>query len=144
MVDLLDQFESVGLRQDGARRRPQQQLNPFDEPDVWSLPSVHVSCQCLQLIIGCRLPSMSYGWCLSIVSPAGYLLMLFLSFLFQRRSVRQYKSVEYPIFKRQDAPFSFGQGITHMVASSGCISLVHPGNIIYRFSLDNPRAAERK
>ena len=66
-------------------------------------------------------------------------------FVFQRRSVRQYKPVEYPIFKRQDAPFSSPQGITHMVASNGWISLVQPGNIIYRFHLDNPRgAAERK
>ena len=40
MVDLLDQFESVGLRQDGARRRPQQPVNPFDEPEVASLPAV--------------------------------------------------------------------------------------------------------
>ena len=66
-------------------------------------------------------------------------------FVFQRRSVRQYKPVEFPIFKRQDAPFSSPQGITHMVASNGWISLVQPGNIIYRFHLDNPRgAAERK
>lgn len=66
-------------------------------------------------------------------------------FVFQRRSVRQYKPVEYPIFKRQDAPFTSPHGITHMVASNGCISLVQPGNIIYRFHLDNPRgAAERK
>ena len=65
--------------------------------------------------------------------------------IFQRRSVRQYKPVEYPIFKRQDAPFSSPQGITHMVASNGWISLIQPGNIIYRFHLDNPRgAAERK
>lgn len=48
MVDLLDQFESVGLRQEGARRRPQQPVNPFDEPDVGSLPSVHVSWFCSQ------------------------------------------------------------------------------------------------
>ena len=41
MVDLLDQFESAGLRQDGAKRRPQQPINPFDETDVGgSLPAV--------------------------------------------------------------------------------------------------------
>lgn len=40
MVDLLDQFESVGLPQDGARRRLQQPLNPFDESEVGSLPAV--------------------------------------------------------------------------------------------------------
>ena len=43
MVDLLDQFESAGLRgpsEQAARRRPQQNINPFDEPDVGSLPAV--------------------------------------------------------------------------------------------------------
>ena len=41
MVDLLDQFESAGLRgEQGARRRPQQPINPFDEQDVGSLPAV--------------------------------------------------------------------------------------------------------
>lgn len=43
MVDLLDQFESAGLRGSGeqaARRRPQQNINPFDESDVGSLPAV--------------------------------------------------------------------------------------------------------
>lgn len=68
---------------------------------------------------------------------------MFMSFPFQRRSVRQYKPAEYPIFKRQEANFS-SQGITHMAASSGWISLVMPGNIIYRFHLDNPRASDRK
>ena len=43
MVDLLDQFESVGLRgEQGGRRRPQQPINPFDETEVGSLPAVSV------------------------------------------------------------------------------------------------------
>lgn len=46
MVDLLDQFESAGLRgsSEGAtRRRPQQGINPFDEPVVGNLPTVRSS-----------------------------------------------------------------------------------------------------
>ena len=55
-----------------------------------------------------------------------------------------HKSVQqFPLFKRQEARFSFPSGgITHMVCSGGMVTLVMVGNIIYRLNPSNPKTAE--
>ena len=89
----------------------------------------------------------------------------------QRRAHR--KKQEYPIFRRDDPNFHIPSGththplhvcvcmfvhcmsvcvyefilpagIMHMAVSNGYVTIVMVGNIIYRFSMQNPRAVDRK
>ena len=62
-----------------------------------------------------------------------------------QRRIQQMKEPEYPIFKRQDADLP-GQasGITHLSVSSGWVTLVMVGNLIYRYNIANPGNVERK
>ena len=55
------------------------------------------------------------------------------------------KQPEFPIFKRQDADL-LGQasGITSLCVSSGWVSLIMVGNIIYRYNIASPGRMERK
>ncbi len=52
---------------------------------------------------------------------------------------------QFPLFKRQEARFSFPSGgITHLVSSGDIVTLVMVGNIIYRLDPSNPKHAERE
>lgn len=59
--------------------------------------------------------------------------------------MKQMKQPEFPIFKRQDADLP-GQtsGITSLCVSSGWVTLIMIGNIIYRYNIANPGNVERK
>ena len=52
---------------------------------------------------------------------------------------------EFPIFKRQEAEVpGMNSGITHLVVSSGWITVIMVGNIIYRYNITDSRNIQRR
>lgn len=63
---------------------------------------------------------------------------------FQRR-MQEMQVQEFPIFKRQEAEVpGLNSGITHLVVSSGYVTVIMVGNIIYRYNITNSRNIERE
>lgn len=59
--------------------------------------------------------------------------------------MQEMRSPEFPIFKRQDAELpGVSSGVTHLCVSSGWVTVVMVGNIIYRYNITNPRNVERE